>query len=415
MSGPGGPARRDPRIYLITHVLILGYLAAAGLVAALDPGWLRPRWLALHLLFLGAATTAIVLWSSHFAQALTRAGADRWLGPRLATLTAGSVAVLAGVGSGEASGLADAAVVAGAALVVGSVGVHMVVLGRMAAARFGGPLRRVAWFYVAAGAAFLAGASIGGALGVGEPSAVVGEPTVEAVHAHLNLLGWIGLTVLGTLFMLWPAALRVRMDPALPRALGPVLALTTVGLALTVGGLWPDIRPLTAVGLALYLVGVAVLARPMLATVRHSSATRGPALALGLASLWLAAFVVTDMISVLRDGATGAMRTVHDLMPVVGAGFVGQILVGALSFLIPVVFGGGPAGHKRLAGILVRWWAVRVAATNIGLVVALVAAEGWVAVAGWALALGGLGSFLPLAVTALLTRTGPRGQPLASA
>ena len=90
------------------------------------------------------------------------------------------------------------------------------------------------------------------------------------------------------------------------------------------------------------------------------------------------------------------------LVPAVVAGFALQTLTGALSYLLPVVFGRGAWGNRRLTGILELAWPVRVAALNLG-VLMLVAWPGGgpVSMIGWWLAGLGLGSFVPLAVGAL--------------
>jgi hypothetical protein len=72
------------------------------------------------------------------------------------------------------------------------------------------------------------------------------------------------------------------------------------------------------------------------------------------------------------------------LVPVVVAGFALQTLTGALTYLLPVVFGRGAWGNRRLAGILELGWPLRVAAVNLG-VLGLVAgvrpAAGWIGIA----------------------------------
>ena len=96
--------------------------------------------------------------------------------------------------------------VAGAVVVVSAVIAHSVALLAMARSRsvLGGVLGVVVWYYIAAGAA----------LAVGGPSVVCWQAawcvlrpsTVPwcSPHAHLTLLGWLGLAIIGTQFMLWP-------------------------------------------------------------------------------------------------------------------------------------------------------------------------------------------------------------------
>jgi nitrite reductase (NO-forming) len=90
----------------------------------------------------------------------------------------------------------------------------------------------------------------------------------------------------------------------------------------------------------------------------------------------------------------------------VAAGFALQTLTGALTYLLPVVFGRGAWGNRRLTAILELGWPLRVGAVNLGvLVLLLVPAGGWVTGTAWWLTGLGLGSFVPLAVVALVAAT----------
>jgi nitrite reductase (NO-forming) len=81
------------------------------------------------------------------------------------------------------------------------------------------------------------------------------------------------------------------------------------------------------------------------------------------------------------------------------------VLTGALTYLLPVVFGRGADGNPKLTGVLEAAWPLRVAAVNLG-VVLLVAGSpgGWAARAGWWLVVAGLGAFVPLAAAVLAWR-----------
>jgi nitrite reductase (NO-forming) len=113
-STPGGdrpvaatrPSRRARR-HLLVAGFVLAYLAAGGVVVALGERVATQGWLALHLVLLGAATNAIVVWSEHFAAALLRSppASERVATVRALALNVGIVAVLAGVHTGR-TGLA---------------------------------------------------------------------------------------------------------------------------------------------------------------------------------------------------------------------------------------------------------------------------------------------------------------------
>jgi hypothetical protein len=71
---------RRARRHLLVAGFVLAYLAAGGVVLALGERVVGGGWLALHLVLLGAATNAIVVWSEHFAAALLAGmGLGLWL------------------------------------------------------------------------------------------------------------------------------------------------------------------------------------------------------------------------------------------------------------------------------------------------------------------------------------------------
>lgn len=83
-------------------------------------------------------------------------------------------------------------------------------------------------------------------------------------------------------------------------------------------------------------------------------------------------------------------------------GFAAQALLGALTYLLPVVLGGGPAGGRRLAGLLDAGWPVRLAALNCGTLLVVLPLPAPSAALGWAAAgLAGL-SFAGLAVLGVM-------------
>ena len=76
-------------------------LLAAVVVAVLHPFVPAPRWLMIHLLLLGAAGHAIVVWSRYFAETLLRLPTDpstrRGQCARLALYDAGVLLVVVGM------------------------------------------------------------------------------------------------------------------------------------------------------------------------------------------------------------------------------------------------------------------------------------------------------------------------------
>jgi nitrite reductase (NO-forming) len=402
-SAPGQQGVRRAGRHLLVAGVVLAYLAAGGLVLALGERVGLGSWLVLHLVLLGAASNAIVVWSEYFAAALlhTAPAGERAALARTVALNAGIVAVLVGVPSGR-SGLAAAG--------AGLAGVVVLVHGLALAGRVGralpGRLSGTVWFYVAAGAALLAGMGMGLWLAggvVGSADAYLG---LRLAHAHLNVLGWVGLTVIGTQFTLWPTVLRTRMVPGLERAVRWSLPPLAAGLAVAAAGLAAGRKPTALAGLALYAAGLGIALIPFVRTAKQRPPRTAAAWMLGAGMAWLVVAVASDLVALAASpNVVDLDGRVARLIPAVVAGFALQTLTGALSYLLPVVFGRGAWGNRRLTGLLELAWPARVAAVNLG-VLALVAAPGSAAAtAGWWLTGLGLGSFVPLAVAALAVST----------
>lgn len=389
---PPGNSRRQRHLPVIA--VVLAYLTAALLVVLAPHAVAMPRWLALHLLFLGAATNAIVVYTAHFAEALlhARPAARGWVRVQLAGLNVGVLSVLAGV-----DGHSPAPIVIGALLVAASVLAGAARLISLARHSLAGRLRATVWFYVAA-AGFLAAGATSGAL-LGTASAGRSSAYLVTFHAHVNLFGWVGLTVLGTLFMLWPATLRTRMAPEAPRAARRVLAVCVVGLSFTAAALLAAHPAVAAVGMAGYTIGVAIFLGPAARAARQRRPHDMASWSLAAATSWLLASLLWD-IAALATAGRHVDRIPDRLAPLLAVALVAQVLVGALSFLLPVLLGGGPAVGKRLSAILNRAWPARLALTNIGAALTLLPSSGAIHAAGYAVALAGLGSFLPLAAIA---------------
>lgn len=382
-------SRRSSRAlrHLPGNAVVVGYLGAAAVA-----GLARSDWLAVHLALLGAATNAIVLWGEHFASAALRAPtvSPRAAGARLLALNAGVLASLTGVATDV-----PALTCAGAGLVVAVVAAHAWWLRAALRRALPARLSPTVPFYVDAAGFLGVGALLGALLGTGALEGGV-EHGAHVAHVHANVLGWVGLTVLGTLVPLWPTVLRTRMTDAAVPLLRRARPFLDAGLALAVVALLAGQPRLAAVGVAGYAVGLGIVLVPFLATARQRPPIEAASWFLALGVGWYAVAVVAD-VGLLAGGRDG----LSELVPVLGAGFVAQVLVGALSFLLPVVLGGGPSGNRRLAALLETGWIARAAATNAGVLV-LALPTGEVAHrAGQALVLVGLGAFVPLAAVAL--------------
>jgi nitrite reductase (NO-forming) len=172
---------------------------------------------------------------------------------------------------------------------------------------------------------------------------------MRLAHAHLNVLGWIGLTVVGTLFTLWPTVLRTRMAAGVPAAARRSFPLAAGGLVVAIGGLLAQQRPVAVVGLAAYAASLGVALGPFLATLRQRRPHGAAAWMLAAGTGWFALAVVADLVALVASGRVVDLDTrLALLVPAVAVGFVLQVLAGALTLLLPTVWGRGGHGNRRL-------------------------------------------------------------------
>ena len=237
--------------YLLTNSVVLGWIVVTLVAVTVHRFVPEPLWLMVHMPLLGAATAAILIWSQHFADTLTRRQAPAGrvgLGVRLALHTLGAAVVTAGM-------LGDSLVlvVVGASVVAAAVLGHAVVLvlqlrGALPA-RFA-PLVR---YYVAAALVFLGGIAVGVTMVVLD----VQDTTDQLVTAHLilNVFGWIAVTAIGTLVLLWPTVLHARMRDASDAAARRALPLLVGGLVVAAAGPLLGVQLFVALGMAVWLVG----------------------------------------------------------------------------------------------------------------------------------------------------------------
>jgi len=391
----------------VAAILVVGYLAAAAGAVVVHDDLRMPMWLALHLLALGAASNAVLVYSRHFAEALLHAGpGPEWPAhARLAGFNIGAVAVLAGVSAG-ARWLA----VAGAAVVVLAVLAHTASLAAMVRrATLTGRLRVVAWYYVVAGVSLAVGATLGGLMAGGAVHTVPWQQSVRLAHAHLNLLGWLGLAVVGTQFMLWPAVLRTRIADSASRTARHVLVVSGTGLTVAVVGLLltalvSGAHWLAAAGMAAYAAGTAYALVPAFAEMRAKAPWTASPTAFLAGNAWLLAALVLDVVGLARGASTADDLLGRLMVPMLGIGVVVQILTGALTFLLPVTVGGGPVGNRRMTEILTYAWVPRTLLGNLGALGLLLPGVGHLHVLAWTLILAGFGSFPVLVVAALAGR-----------
>lgn len=404
---PAAPPRRRAPWHLRANAIVVAWLALTVASATAGEALPAPRWLLIHVFLLGAVSTAILIWSEHFTVALLRARTPepRWSVTRLLALNAATAAVLYGVTVGPWQVAA-----AGAALIVAVVLWHAAALLKMVRRALPGQFGHVIPWYVCAAGALAIGAALGGLLAAHLTSSSLHE-RMQAAHAEVNLFGWVGLTVLGTLFTLWPTVLRTRMSARTRKASVIGLRLAAPGLLVAVAALVAGWRWAAVAGLAVYAAGTLAALLPLAETLRRRRPHTGAAWMLGASVVWFELALLADLVIVATRPADQVGDALEPLLPLVLVGFVAQVLLGSLLHLLPAVLGGGPARFKENAALLERGWPVRLAALNAGVPLLALPVPRPLALLGWALVLGSATAFVVLAVIALFRAKAAEGGP----
>lgn len=383
--------------HLRANLVVLAWLAMAAIATVVHREIAGSGWLMVHLLLLGGASTAILIWSQHFADTLLRHPASRRaLLARLALHNAGAVAVVVGV-----QVVNTPLVVVGGAAVAGAAA-HQVVgiarqRGRALPARFAHLVR----YYLAAAVFLVPGVGCGVAM-ARFPVGPEQHARLSVAHTALTLFGWIGLTVAGTLVVLWPTVLHARIHPAAESAARRALPVLVGGVVVLTAGPASGSRLLVAGGAAVVVAGIAMLGRFVIAQARSSTPRTFAAWSVAAALLWWTGTTAAlGAQAALASDWEAAAAALVDLAPAFVVGFVAQVLVGSMSHLLPVVLGGGPAVQRRTSAALDRGGAARVVLLNGALLLYVAPVPSAVRVVTSLVGLGALVAFLVLAVVAV--------------
>jgi len=375
-TGPSGPAPRRRRGGPFAVQAPAFVVAGAALLASqvwLVAGDALPggRWLVVHMLTLGVLSPVVLVFSQHFAATLTRSAGEepRWHAPAFALAAVGMLVALP---SGTTWLLGSAATAA--------TGVVMAAWWRIRRMRRQAVGARFGWVvrgYERAHGAFVHGAVLGALLGAFVlPGAW--HASARLAHLHVMLLGWTGLTLLGTLVFFGPTMLRTRIvDGAdgfaarwLPHA-ATGLSVGVVALLLTAlpGNAGSAARLVAALGLALFatvatrvlwdVVEAALAARPY--------AVRGPMLA---GCGWLVLVLWADVAVV----ATAAWQLLPTLGLLALAGVFVPMVLATLTHLAPLLRAATMPGRDAVRTSLERHAALRAGAYNTGVLVMVAAA-----------------------------------------
>lgn len=122
-------------------------------------------------------------------------------------------------------------------------------------------------YYVSAAITVPVGAGFGAALALGLDDRW--RANLLVAHTMTMLLGWVGLTVVGTLVTFWPTVLRTRMDDPRGAARARGAAILLIAIGLIVAGSLLGMREAAAAGLVGYAVGLLWFGRCLVAPLRQ--------------------------------------------------------------------------------------------------------------------------------------------------
>jgi nitrite reductase (NO-forming) len=395
-NGPGNslaPAPKNRGFWPMRDIPTPAWLLLTVVAVIAHKALPMPGWLLIHLLLLGAITHAILVWSQYFSFALLRSRATeadrRTQTIRLILSNSGAAAVITGV----LSHVWPVTLVGAVALITAVAwhGVSLILRARRSMlGRFGRTIR----YYIASAALLTIGAGLGAWLARGDGSA-----NLVLAHALLNLLGWIGLTVAGTVVTLWPTILRTRADEHAATGAARALPLMAAGVLVAAAGAVAGPLLIVALGLLAYLAGLVIIGVSLFRAARQKAPRSFAALTVGMALVWWAGAVgmlAVGAVVAFTDGTgfDALARLIDQVVPYLAAGFAAQVLVGALSYLIPVVLGGGPTAVRTGTTAFDAAGPLRVTVANAALAVCALPVSSTMRVAASAMYLIAMAAFL---------------------
>jgi nitrite reductase (NO-forming) len=311
----------------------LAFLLAGAVVAIVDAAteWPRGHWLALHLAFVGGISQLVLGAGQFFAGAFlaTDPPSRALVRIQLAAWNVGAVLVAAGVVQGV-----DAAVIAGAVLLAAGLVAFVGGLRGMRARS----VQRIPWAvrWYEACAAFLGVGVLAGvmmALGTWWSAG-----SLLGAHIALNLAGWFGTAIVGTLHTFFPSLTRTKLRfGELQR---PTFACWTLGtIALAIGYAF-DVGPLAIAGWLGLTVAAALLCANLAASLRATPMPLSlPARLIAPAQACLVLALVLALAGALNGEATaapsGATRAAMAILLV--PGWLGLTVAGSLLHLLSLL------------------------------------------------------------------------------
>jgi nitrite reductase (NO-forming) len=389
---------------LLRDAPILLWLVCAAIVTVTQPDFIASRWLVVHVIALGALTHAILVWSQHFVGVLLKAtqGASQtgqyW---RLGLLQLGVIGVLLSYPLRMRTVTLISAVLVLLVLVW-----HTCSLTKQVTHATQTRMSSTAYYYLVAAGFLLFGVVLGVLLsrGAGEPW----HARLRVAHTLINLLGWVGLTVLGTLLSFWPMILRTKIVASTKRLSQVALPFLATGLVVMSVSPLLNVPIATVGGAGLYIIGIALISVSLWQAALAHSPRSFAGYSIPFALIWLTTGLITITVRVLRHAGEaelwpGLSNTYGTLTRMFLVGFALQVLLGSLSSLLPLAVGGGPSVARPGLLVFNRGATWRVAALNIALAISFLPLPAAIRGSVWCVALIALSATLVLLIVGVFT------------
>lgn len=339
---------------VIAFWLVVGIAATLGYHLGLGVTW----WDVIHPFTIGALTTAILVYSTHFAEALTRTATVgyRGVGLRVAIVNLAMLGLLIDRAGYDWGPLADASATAVITVLIWQIAVVVKRLRGSLAGQFAVTVP----FYLAA-AGFLIVAILFAILAtrVGSYSDLI------AAHSRATVWGFAWLTVIGTVVTLLPTLTGSRISDTARQRCTRALSVHVVALAVAVvlhsfgEPTWAGLTQLVMVLAALLVVQPVI---GMLFSAGSTWTTAAVSVVAGL--LWMLAVAAADAV-ILMTGGDPRAGTLLLLPALLGGGLL-QLITGVLHHLLPTLVGGGPEKVRTARAATDRAGGARLTLINLG-------------------------------------------------
>ena len=339
----------------------------------------QPLWTMIHLVTLGVLSNGIFQWSWFFARSLARLSADdprarRHNTIRILIFNACFLLLFVSMWLGWMVGTMIAAT--GIAAVAAWHGAEMLsVLRERLASRFVIVVR----YYVCSASFFVLAALLASFVSATMFSPSIPEALVAMrdrltlAHALSGVAGWGGLTIGGTAITLGPTILRTRMSPDAVSWGVRVLLPWCLSLLLAIAGALLGVMPLVGAGiLAVGTCAIVGIVCPYAKVLRNKGPREYSALSFLLGLLWISVGVCALGVASLFVSTPSQLRVLTLMwLPIIGIAGFAQLFQGALSYLMPVVIGGGPS-IVRIGIAIIDWqYSLRLGLRNGALILEL--------------------------------------------